>query len=53
MGKRSAADNLKHAAAILGKRGGKARSAVLSRERKKEIAAMGGEAKAKKEKHGG
>jgi len=51
MAKRTKAESLK-AAAILGKRGGPARAKVLTAGRRKDIAAMGGKAKAGKKERG-
>jgi len=52
MAKRTKAESLKAAAAILGKRGGPARAKVLTAGRRKDIAAMGGKAKAGKKERG-
>lgn len=46
--KRSKAHNLSEAAKILAKAGGKARSQVLTKAQKQDIAAKGGRAKARK-----
>lgn len=48
MAKRGVADNLRAAAATLGKRGGPARARALTQERIDKIAKMGGQAKARK-----
>jgi hypothetical protein len=48
--KRSKSKNLAEAARILGKRGGPARARALTKGRRKDIASMGGKAKAEKNK---
>jgi hypothetical protein len=47
--KRDTKSNLAHAARLLGKKGGPARARSLTAAQRKDIAAQGGKAKAKKE----
>jgi hypothetical protein len=52
-GKRSVSKSLALAARLLGKRGGPARAEALTKGQRREIASMGGKAKAAKKHSGG